>query len=161
MNHFLSWRFGWSFLVPGLLLALAASPVAQAPDPNADFLRALGQFSLALDGASRRRGRSLRSSLESMSRALDQWDEAIRTAEGAMTAEVVRAEPRTAAEMHATLGGAYIDRGRIEDALREFTAATDLDPEPAGTLHPPGSRPQPGRERRCRCHRRVSKGVGS
>jgi tetratricopeptide (TPR) repeat protein len=127
MNSFVSRRFASWRLVPGLVLALAASP-AQAADPNTDFLRALAQFSLGLDGAYGDEGRSLRSSLESMSRALEEWDAAIRTSEAAMQAEVNRAEPRTAAAMHATLGGAYLDRGRIADALREFTAATQLDP---------------------------------
>jgi tetratricopeptide (TPR) repeat protein len=129
MNRFISWRFAWLRLVTGLLLALAAAPtLAQAPDPNADFLRALAQFSLGLDGSYGDEGHPIRSSLESMSRALEQWDEAIRTSETAMKAAIVGAEPRTAAAMHAALGGAYLDRGRIADALRELTVATQLDP---------------------------------
>ena len=126
----MSSRFVQWCLVPGFLLALGVSPplAGQASDPNTDFLRALAQFSLGLDGAYGDEGRSVRSSLESMSRALDQWDAAIRTSESAMNAQVVRADPRTAAAMHATLGGVYLDRGRLDDALREFTAATQLDP---------------------------------
>lgn len=118
-----SWR-----LVPGLLVALALSVGGQSPDPNTDFLRALGQFSLALDGAYGDEGHGIRSSLESMGRALDRWDETIRTAEAAMAAAVAGADPGPAAAMHATLGGAYLDRGRIADALREFTTAAQLDP---------------------------------
>jgi tetratricopeptide (TPR) repeat protein len=117
-------------IAAGSMLALAKTPAlaaGQAPDPNTDFLRPLAQFSLSLDGTFGDEGRSVRSSLESMKRALEEWDAAIRTSEAAMNAEVVRAEPRAAAAMHAVLGGAYLDRGRIADALREFTTATQLD----------------------------------
>lgn len=129
MSSFVSRRFASWRLTSGLiLLALAVSPAGQTPDPNSDFLRALAQFSLGLDGAYGDEGHGVRSSLESMRRALEQWDESIRTSEDAMAAAVVDAEPPTAAAMHATLGGAYLDRGRIADALREFTTATRLDP---------------------------------
>lgn len=120
-------------LIAGLLFVLAAAPASagQAANPNSGFVRALGQFSLGLEGAYGDEGRSVRSSLDAMQRGLEQWDAAIRTAEAAIESESGRAEPNTAARMHAALGGAYLDRGRVADALREFNAANQLDPSGA------------------------------
>jgi tetratricopeptide (TPR) repeat protein len=107
-------------------LAVSPTIAGQAPDPNRDFLRALAQFSLGLDGTYGDEGQGVLSSLETMRRGLESWDAAIQTSERAITGESGRVE--TAARMHAALGGAYLDRGRIEDALREFTTANQLDP---------------------------------
>ena len=99
-----------------------------AANPNSEFLRALAQFSLGLDGTYGDEGPSVRSSLESMERGLDQWDAAIRASEAAMNREIGRVQPAATARLHAALGGAYLDRGRVADALREFTTANQLDP---------------------------------
>jgi cytochrome c-type biogenesis protein CcmH/NrfG len=48
-----------------------------------------------------------------------------------MAAEIGRAEPRLASRMHAALGGVYLDRSRVQDALREFTVSVQLDPSRA------------------------------
>ena len=76
--------------MPILLCALAVTRAfaAQTTDTNADFLRALAQFSLGLDGAYGDEGPSVASSLDSMARGLDAWDAAIRTAEAMMRREI-------------------------------------------------------------------------
>ena len=59
-----------------VLVALAPSsrPAAQASDPRGDFLNALGQFSLALDGTYGDEGQRLSRALDAMAAALSQWD---------------------------------------------------------------------------------------
>jgi tetratricopeptide (TPR) repeat protein len=96
-------------------------------DPKTNFVQALARFSLELDGGYGDEGSRLWADLESMDRGLEQWDATVRTYEAAMILEIKGAEPRLAARMHAALGGVYLDRGRIEDALRELMAASDLD----------------------------------
>src|SRR5688572_26023666 len=116
-------------LVTGLLFALLAVPTLarQAADPKAGFVQALARFSLALDGAYGDEGSSIRSSLESMSQELRRWDAVIQSYEIAMARELGGADPPLAARMHLALGGVYLDRSRVQDALREFAAARQLD----------------------------------
>jgi tetratricopeptide (TPR) repeat protein len=120
-------------LVPGLVLILLAVPAvrSQVVDPKTDFVQSLARFSLGLEGAYGDEGGIIRSSLDSMNQALERWDTGIRTFETAMASEVIGAEPQVAARMHAALGGIYLDRSRVADALREFVAATELDPSRA------------------------------
>jgi tetratricopeptide (TPR) repeat protein len=117
-------------LVPGLVLMLWAVPAvkSQVADPKTDFVQSLARFSLGLEGAYGDEGSTIRSSLASMDQELERWDAGIRTYETAMASEVRGAEPQVAARMHAALGGVYLDRSRVADALREFVTATELDP---------------------------------
>jgi tetratricopeptide (TPR) repeat protein len=48
-----------------------------------------------------------------------------------MAADLGSADPALAARMHQALGGVYLDRSRVKDALREFAAALRLDPDRA------------------------------
>jgi tetratricopeptide (TPR) repeat protein len=61
----------------------------------------------------------------------ERWDATIRTYETAMASEISSAEPHIAARMHEALGVVYLDRSRVADALREFVAASQLDPSRA------------------------------
>ena len=106
----------------------------QGIDPKTSFIQALAQFSLALDGTYGDEGSRIRSSLDAMDRGLDEWDRTIGTAEAAMPSQVSGAEPQLAARMHAALGGAYLDRGRFPEALREFAVASRLDPSRSDIL---------------------------
>lgn len=63
-----------------------------------------------------------------MSRALDQWDAQLRSSEGVFAANLPGSPPAQAARMHVAIGAAFLDRGRVQDALREFTAGGSLDP---------------------------------
>src|SRR5688572_33049946 len=78
------------------ILAPVASVNGQAADPRAEFLDALGQFSLALDGTFGDEGRALTASLDSMAAALARWDEAIVNSERGMAADIGRADPKLA-----------------------------------------------------------------
>jgi tetratricopeptide (TPR) repeat protein len=113
-----------------LLVALALPRVStgQAGDPKSGFLQALARFSIALDGAFGDEGRTVRQSLDAMARGLDNWDATIQASETALATQLPRAEPALAARMHLALGGAYLDRVRVSDALGEFERARTLDP---------------------------------
>ncbi len=117
----------------GLLLLLAVIPTSarQAPDPREAFVQALAGFSLALEGAYGDEGERIRTSLDAMDRALTQWDATIGAYEAAMERERAGADASLAARMHLALGGVYLDRGRVQDGLREFDAASTLAPERA------------------------------
>jgi len=109
------------------LVVGTATLTGQSPEPKTAFLQAVGQFGLALDGSSGDEGMRVRSSLETMSRALDEWDAVLRKYEAAMATDLRTAEPALALKMHLALGGLYLDRARTADGLRELAAARQLD----------------------------------
>lgn len=125
------------------LAALAViQPLAgQSGAPKDAFLNALGRFSLALDGSLGDEGTAIRSSLDELTRSLDEWNAVIKGYETAMAADIGAADPPLAARMHLALAGAYLDRHRIDAGLRELRAAAALDPALAqvhtllGALH--------------------------
>ena len=109
------------------LLVGVASLAGQSPEPKAAFVQAVGQFSLALDGAYGDEAGRIRTSLDAMSRSLDEWDGALRKYEAAIAIKRQTAEPALATRMHLALAGLYLDRTRTSDALRELGAARQLD----------------------------------
>ena len=115
------------FLCVLVALAPSSRPAAQGSDPRGDFLNALGQFSLALDGTYGDEGQRLARALDAMAAALTQWDASIQSREHAMAADIAGANPALAARMHLALGGLYMDRLRAEDALKELAAARAAD----------------------------------
>ena len=118
-------------LVAGLLsvlVALPATAAGQMADPKTRFVEALAQFSQAIDGAYGDEGPRVLASLDALDRGLAQWDDTIRRYERDVAAETKSADPKVAALVHLAIGGVYLDRGRVADALREFTTASELDP---------------------------------
>ena len=110
-----------------LVCAAGAALFGQSPQPRNDFVQAVGQFSLALEGWSGDEGERIRASLDAMERALRQWDEVVRTYESAMAADLKTADLALATRMHLGLAGLYLDRTRTADGLRELAAARQLD----------------------------------
>jgi len=104
----------------------AATLTGQSPEPKTTFIQAVGQFSLALDGAYGDESGRVRSSLDAMSRALAEWDAVLRKYEAAMAADLRAADPALALKMHLAIGGLYLDRLRAADGLRELAAARQL-----------------------------------
>jgi len=103
------------------LLALVAATAAlrgQTPDPKSEFTSAVGQFSLALEGAFGDEGTRVRSSLDAMSRTLNAWDSVLRQYESALAADLRTADPALATRLHMALAGLYFDRTRTADGLR-------------------------------------------
>jgi tetratricopeptide (TPR) repeat protein len=109
------------------LVAMSTALTGQAPEPKGVFVQALGQFSVAVDGAFGDEGARIRASLDAMDRALTQWNTVVRSYETAMAADMRTAEPALAMRMHIALAGVYVDRTRASDALRELAAARALD----------------------------------
>jgi len=89
----------------------AAPPTYQSEKGR--FQQALLQFMAASAGIYGDEGARLRASLDAMQGAVERWDAAIER------------YPRGG---HMALAGVYLDRGRTADALRELTAATELEP---------------------------------
>ena len=116
-------------IVTAILLTLGSAAVrGQATDPRADFLNALGAFSLALEGTFGDEARAIAASLDSMTEAIARWDSLIQSRERAMAAEIGSADPTLAARMHLALGALYLERARVADALKELAAARAGDP---------------------------------
>ena len=116
-------------LSAGVLVLLLAGPAGgQTVEPKGAFVGALGRFSLALGGTYGDEGPTIQSSLDAMDGALAAWDAVIRTYEAAMAAEIGAADPPLAARMHMALGAVYLDRFRVDTALKELLAARALDP---------------------------------
>jgi tetratricopeptide (TPR) repeat protein len=110
-----------------LLIALILTPSyahAQAKDA---FVEGLTQLVNAVDGTFGDEGAALQAAIEAMSRGLAEWDERIARVESGFRADVANAAPPAAARMRGTLGTVYLERGRIDDALAQFTAAAELD----------------------------------
>ena len=86
-----------------------------------EFVAALRQLSIALTGRFGDEGRSVRSDIDSLENALRRWDQAI------VAFEMALQQRGYDTEAHTALGTVYLDRYRVEDALRSFEAAVKLD----------------------------------
>lgn len=117
-----------------LACAMAVPAAAQGPDPKRAFTEALGRFSLALDGAFGDEGPTLGARLDALAQSGQHWDALIQGYERAIAADLARADPATAANLHTAIGGIYLDRGRFDDAQRSFEAALALDSTRADAL---------------------------
>ncbi len=123
----------WLVAAALTLIIFPGNAAAQSGDPKSNFVQALGQFSLSLDGAYGDEGPRILASLDALDRSVTQWDDAIRGYEGDV-ARNLPADPTLAALMHVGLGGLYLDRARFVDAQREFDAAIALDPSRPDTF---------------------------
>jgi tetratricopeptide (TPR) repeat protein len=103
----------------------SSPPAARAPDPKQKFVAALRQLMEGLAGTYGDEKSGVWSAIESMQSALVEWDQAILRYETSSASQ-----PRSA-DLHGALGTIYLDRRRVEDALREFAAADQLDPNRA------------------------------
>jgi tetratricopeptide (TPR) repeat protein len=104
-----------------LTLDEAWARVAQANQRKQAFVGALRQLTVALTGTFGDEGTRVRSSIESMEFALDEWDRSI------LAFEVQLRQADRPAGFHMALGAVYLDRNRLDDALREFVEASRLD----------------------------------
>jgi tetratricopeptide (TPR) repeat protein len=62
-----------------------------------------------------------------MAQALSRWDAFIESRQRAMADEIGTADRQLASRMHLALGGLFLDRGRVSDALKEFATARSID----------------------------------
>jgi tetratricopeptide (TPR) repeat protein len=98
-----------------------AASVARPPEPKDRFVEALRQFLQAIAGQYGDEGSSVWAAIDAMGMAIADWDRAVEADEMAAASQ-----PRTA-DLHGALGLIYLDRRRLDEALREFTTASRLD----------------------------------
>jgi tetratricopeptide (TPR) repeat protein len=98
---------------------------AQVHQRKNEFVAALRQFAESAAGSYGDEGSRIVSSLDAMSGALLGWDAAIRAF------ELTAGGAGHSADFHVALGSVYLERSRVQDALREFAAAGQLDPRRA------------------------------
>jgi tetratricopeptide (TPR) repeat protein len=115
-----------SRLVLSLLVVLVVPSTAVAQRDA--FLAAFVQFYQTLRAPYGDEGPLLAAQLEKMTTAVAAWDREIRDAEIQLQPRLKGADVQTALEVHAILASLYLDRGRLDEALREFDAAIRIDP---------------------------------
>jgi tetratricopeptide (TPR) repeat protein len=120
--------FPWLLFV-AFLIALqprhASSQVAL--ETKQPFAQALIEVMEAMPGRFGDEGRRLAASIDALEAGLQRWDASIRSYEAAAGSELQLAAPPAAASVRALLGAMYLERGRLDDAAREFEAAGVLD----------------------------------
>ena len=106
-----------------IILLCAAAPVsAQAKD---DFVRALIDLSQAVGKAD---SAAVRASIDAMAKGLAEWDAAVARVEAGFKGAIGSAAPPEAARMRATIAAAYLERGRVVEALTHLDRAVALEP---------------------------------
>lgn len=106
--------------------ALAAPGFAYTQAKDA-FAEGLVAFSQAAAGTFGLEGPALKDALDRMTDGLGRWDAAVSRVEAGFAGAIKSAGPREAAQMRATLGATYLERGRVADALPHLDAAESLD----------------------------------
>jgi tetratricopeptide (TPR) repeat protein len=120
-------------LTVSILCGIAAAVSGQQPARFRDgasqlhelknaFVSALREFAESTSGSYGDEGPRLRSDLDALEQTLLAWDAAIDN-----YAATLQTLEHTA-DVHAALGVVYLDRLRVQDALREFDAAARLEP---------------------------------
>src|SRR6185503_19304739 len=116
-----------SRLVPLMLVLLAVPAPAAAQQQS--FFPAVVAFYRSVAGFYGDEGPQLTAQLAAMSTALDGWDGAIRDAERELRSRLRSVDDvQTKLQIHTTLASLYLERGRLDDALREFDEDISIDP---------------------------------
>jgi tetratricopeptide (TPR) repeat protein len=124
-------RGSTAILVSSLLFLPTQPARAQAKDA---FVEAVADFSQATAGNVGDEGPTLKAALDAMAAGLAQWDGAVSRVEAGFTAAITGAPPREAAQMRATIGVTYLERGRLAEALTHLDAAAS-SPEMPASVH--------------------------
>jgi tetratricopeptide (TPR) repeat protein len=119
-----------SVLVSTLLLVLLAVPSTALAQRDAFFFGLLG-FYKTLGGVYGDEGPQLVAHLVAISTALQRWDEEIRAAENQLRPQLNGRDRQTELQVHTVLASLYMERGRFDDALREFDEDLLIDPRAA------------------------------
>jgi tetratricopeptide (TPR) repeat protein len=118
-------RLQVAFFLAFVLLCPAGSQ-AQVKD---SFVQALVEFANAANGDVGNDGAQVVAAIDAMARGLAEWDAALARMESGLASDIGNAPPPIAARMRTALGAAYLERGRLDDALKQFDAAAPLDPQ--------------------------------
>src|SRR5262249_55068783 len=117
-------------LLVTLLLVLLAVPSNALAQRDAFFSALLG-FYKTLGGVYGDEGPQLVAHLVTISTALQRWDDEIRAAENQLRPRLNGRDRQTELQVHTTLASLYMERGRFDEALREFDEDLRLDPRAA------------------------------
>jgi tetratricopeptide (TPR) repeat protein len=109
------------------LLMLPSTAVAQR-DP---FFAGVVAFYRSLPGLYGDEGPQLTMQLAEVSTALERWDSEIRDAERELRSRLQSADVQTQLQIHTLLASMYLERGRLNDAVREFDEDIKVDPKRA------------------------------
>ncbi|HKE83398.1 MAG TPA: tetratricopeptide repeat protein [Vicinamibacterales bacterium] len=120
-------RLARSHLLALLFVAVCAGTSLQAQAKD-QFVQGLSDFINAVQGTHGDEGPAVVAAIKTMTDALVQWDAAVGRVEAGLASEIGAAPPAAAARMRATLGTAYLDRGRYEAAVTQFDMALARDP---------------------------------
>lgn len=93
------------------------------------FREGLLDFSAAVEGAFGDEGAQVEQALDGMTRALEEWDRAIRELEAQASADVIAGLRPRSFELRLSLARMYASRGRLADALREVDQANRVQPQ--------------------------------
>src|SRR5688572_20498086 len=122
-------RFAFCILHFAFLSFALPSPAAAQRDP---FFSAVVEFYRSLAGLYGDEGPQLEAQLLAMATALERWDQELGAAERDLRRSQQSVEDVPAKlQIHTTLASLYLERGRWNDALREFDADIGLDPRRA------------------------------
>ena len=118
----------------GLVALWLAAPVPASAQAKDAFVEGLVDFSQASAGTFGDEGPAVKDALDKMSDGLARWDAAVARVETGFAGAITPAAPRQAAQMRATLGATYLERGRVADALPHLDAASSLEAAPPQIL---------------------------
>jgi tetratricopeptide (TPR) repeat protein len=113
---------------------VAAPAAAQSVETKQAFVSAVIELIENVPGLFGDEGPRLRASLDAMAAGLGGWDAAVRSYSTSMLGQLQGAQPPLAAAMRVALGAVHLERGRIDDALHQFDAASQLAPD-RGDIH--------------------------
>src|SRR6185503_21252108 len=119
-----------SVLVSMLVLTLLVAPSNAFAQRDA-FSSSLLVFYKTLGGVYGDEGPQLVAQLGAISTALERWDDEIRAAERQLRPQLNGGDAQTELQVHTLLASLYMERGRFDDALREFDADLRVDPRRA------------------------------
>ena len=119
-------RVHFALFLGAVLLFCPARSYAQVKD---SFVQALVDFANAANAGVADDGASVAAAIAAMAHGLAEWDSALARMESGFASEMGKAPPPIAARMRTALGAAYLERGRLDEALKQFDAASSLDPQ--------------------------------
>lgn len=111
-----------------LVVALCVLPATADAQRKAGFSDGLLAFVAAVEGEHGGTRTQIDAALKQMTDGLASWDARLGELERQTASALKDADPSNSAGMRTSLGAAYLERGRIDDALRELTFATQSDP---------------------------------
>ena len=100
----------------------------RADAQQANFFRALGELTVAIEGTFGDEGSRIQTELDTLAAALTAWDRQIAATEASLLATPQGASTPNIVARRIALGRQYADRGRFAEALSHLDAASGIEP---------------------------------